>query len=300
VASRETAGGQEQADRDVRYGIHVPNLWEYGDPRVLADLAVLAEECGWDGFFVWDHVLFGLDDPPHVCDPWIALAAAAARTRRIRLGAMVTPLPRRRPWKLAREVASLDLLSGGRVVFGAGLGSPPDAEFAVYGEDPDARVRRGKLDEGLELLRLFWSGAPVRFSGEHFTVDGATFLPTPVQQPVPIWVGGNWPSKPPFRRAARVNGVMPERGGGELLSPSDLTDALAFIAQEKERQGIDPDGRYDVVTAGYTPLGDSSAARDVVAPYVAAGATWWIERFLPSRGPLEWTREHVRQGPPRA
>jgi alkanesulfonate monooxygenase SsuD/methylene tetrahydromethanopterin reductase-like flavin-dependent oxidoreductase (luciferase family) len=281
------------------YAIHVPNMWEYGDPRILADLAVLAEESGWDGFFVWDHVLYDLETPPHVADPWVALAAAASRTERIRLGAMVTPLPRRRPWKLAREVTSLDLLSEGRVIFGAGLGSPPHAEFEVWGEDPTPRVRRGKLDEGLELLRLLWSGEEVNFSGEHFTATGVTFLPTPLQERMPIWVGANWPNKRPFRRAARMDGVMPERGGGELLTPADLTDALAFIAEEKESQGIESDRPYDVVTAGYTPDGDSAASRDIVAPYVEAGATWWIERFLASRGPLELTRERVRQGPPR-
>jgi probable F420-dependent oxidoreductase len=275
-------------------------MWDYGDPRVLADLAVLAEESGWDGFFTWDHVLFDLAEPPEVCDPWIALAAAAARTRRIRLGAMVTPVPRRRPWKLAREVASLDVLSGGRVVFGAGLGEPADAEFAAYGEDPDPLVRRGRLDEGLELLRLLWSGERVSFSGEHFKVDGVTFRPAPVQERVPIWVAGNWPSKRPFRRAARMDGVMPERGGGELLGPSELREVLAFVAEEKERQGIEADRTYDVLAAGYTDQAGSAAAQETVAAYEEAGATWWIERFHAGRGSLEWTRERVREGPPKA
>lgn len=271
-------------------------MWEYGDPRVLADLAVLAEESGWDGFFTWDHVLFDVADPPDVCDPWVALAAAATRTRRIRLGAMVTPVPRRRPWKLAREVASLDLLSDGRVVFGAGLGVPADAEFEAYGEDSDALVRRGKLDEGLELLRLFWSGKPVSFSGEHFDVHGVTFLPTPVQKRVPIWVAGNWPNRRPFRRAARMDGVMPERSGDGLLAPSELREVLAFIAQEKQRQGVEPHRPYDVLAEGYT---DHGGSQEIVAQYAEAGATWWIERFHAERGSLEWTRERVRQGPPR-
>ena len=124
------------APGDVRYGVHVPNMWEYGDPRVIAELAVLAEECGWDGLFIWDHILFDRKSPPHVCDPWVALAAAAARTQRIRLGPMLTPVARRRPWKLAREVASLDVLSGGRVIFGAGLGVPPDADSRPTGRTP--------------------------------------------------------------------------------------------------------------------------------------------------------------------
>jgi alkanesulfonate monooxygenase SsuD/methylene tetrahydromethanopterin reductase-like flavin-dependent oxidoreductase (luciferase family) len=285
--------------RDVRYGVHVPNMWEYGDPRVIAELAEIAEDCGWDGLFVWDHVLFDLESPPHVCDPWIALAAAASRTRRIRLGAMLTPVARRRPWKLAREVASLDVLSEGRVVFGAGLGVPADAEFEAYGEDGDPLVRRGKLDEGLELLRLLWSGRPVSYSGQHYNVAEVTFLPAPVQERLPVWVGGNWPAKRPFRRAARMDGVIPERGGGDLVTPADLREVLAFIAEEKERQGIDPEGPFDVATAGYTVPGDESSWRSVVEPYVDAGATWWIERFHAGRGPVDLTRERLRQGPPR-
>ena len=284
---------------EVRYGVHVPNMWEYGDPRVIAELASLAEESGWDGFFIWDHVLFDLTNPPDVCDPWVALAAAATRTDRIRLGAMLTPIPRRRPWKLAREVASLDLLSEGRVVFGAGLGVPVDAEFEAYGEDGDPLVRRAKLDEGLELLQLFWSGQPVKFAGEQFSVADVIFRPTPIQRPVPIWVGGNWPNRRPFRRAARMNGVMPERGGGELVTPSELAEIVAFIAAEKERQGISVERPYDVVAAGYTPAGVADNWRPIVGAYVEAGATWWIERFHADRGPLDHTRERLRAGPPR-
>jgi alkanesulfonate monooxygenase SsuD/methylene tetrahydromethanopterin reductase-like flavin-dependent oxidoreductase (luciferase family) len=282
----------------IRYGVHVPNMWEYGDPRVIAELAALTEESGWDGFFVWDHVLFDRSDPPQVCDPWIALAAAACRTSRIRLGAMLTPIARRRPWKLAREVASLDVLSQGRVVFGAGLGVPPDAEFEAYGEDSDPLVRRAKLDEGLELLRLLWSGEPVNFAGEQFSVKDVTFRPTPVQQPVPIWVGGNWPKRRPFRRAARLNGVMPERGGGDLVTASELREVIRFISAEKEREGIEDVRPYDVLAAGYTPLREPGTWRAIVESYVDAGATWWIERFHPGRGPLDRTRDRLRAGPP--
>jgi alkanesulfonate monooxygenase SsuD/methylene tetrahydromethanopterin reductase-like flavin-dependent oxidoreductase (luciferase family) len=284
---------------DVRYGVHVPNMWEYGDPRVIEELAALTEQSGWDGLFVWDHVLFDRHEPPDVCDPWVALAAAACATDRIRLGALVTPVPRRRPWKLAREVASLDVLSGGRVVFGAGLGVPADAEFEAYGEDSDPAVRRGKLDEGLELLRLLWSGERVDFTGEHFSVSGVAFQPTPVQHPVPIWAGGNWPRRRPFRRAARLNGVMPERGGGELVSPSELRDVIAFISAEKERQLVEDERPYDVVAAGYTALDKPDTWRTIVEAYVNAGATWWMERFHGDRGSLDHTRERLRAGPPR-
>jgi probable F420-dependent oxidoreductase len=283
----------------VRYGVHVPNMWEYGDPGVIAELAELAEECGWDGFFVWDHVLFDLRDPPDVCDPWVALAAAAARTRRIRLGTLVTAVPRRRPWKLAREVASLDVLSQGRVVLGAGLGAPRDAEFEAYGEDGDPVVRRGRLDEGLELLRRLWSGERVDFAGEHYAVSGVTFRPTPVQSPVPIWVGGNWPNKRPFRRAARMDGVMPEHVRGGQVTPAELAEVVAFVAAERQRQAIAAELPYDVLAGGDTSARDPRAARSTVEPYVEAGATWWIERFHGDRGPLQLTRERLRAGPPR-
>jgi alkanesulfonate monooxygenase SsuD/methylene tetrahydromethanopterin reductase-like flavin-dependent oxidoreductase (luciferase family) len=281
----------------IRCGVHVPNMWEYGDPRVIAELAELAEACGWDGLFVWDHVLFDREAPPDVCDPWVALAAAACRTRRIRLGTLVTAVPRRRPWKLAREVASLDALSCGRAVLGAGLGAPAGAEFEAFGEDADPLVRRGKLDEGLELLRRFWSGEPVRFAGEHFSVSGATFLPAPVQPRVPVWVGGNWPNRRPFRRAARMDGVIPEHVRGGQVTPAELAEIVAYIAAERRRHALDPDVPYDVIAGGDTP-GDPGAAGAIVQPYAEAGATWWIERFHGSRGPLRHTRERLRAGPP--
>lgn len=287
-----------QPHDDVRYGVHVPNMWEYGDPGVIAELAELAEDGGWDGFFVWDHVLFDKADPPDVCDPWVALAAAASRTRRIRLGPLVTPVPRRRPWKLAREVASLDRLSHGRVVFGAGLGAPPDAEFEAFGEDADPLVRRGRLDEGLELLRLLWSGERVDFAGEHFAARDVLFRPAPVQARMPIWVGGNWPNKRPFRRAARMDGVMPEHVRGGQVTPDELAEVVAFVAAERQRHGIGDDLPYDVLAGGDTPA-ESGAARAIVEPYVEAGATWWIERFHGSRGPLTVTRDRLRAGPPR-
>ena len=108
----------------MRYGVYVPNFGPYGDARVLADLAYEAEEAGWDGFFLWDQVskttLAPTFDP--MVDLWIALAAIALRTRTIRLGPLVTPLPRRRPWMVARETVSLDHLSAGRLIFGVGSG----------------------------------------------------------------------------------------------------------------------------------------------------------------------------------
>lgn len=285
----------ETNERRTRFGIHVPNFGEYGDARVIIDLAVAAEQAAWDGFFIWDHILYDMHDPQPVVDPWIALAAAAVRTSRIRLGALVTPIARRRPWKLAREVASLDVLSGGRMIFGGGLGTPRDAEFALFGEDRDDRTRADMLDEGLEVLCGLLSGLPFKYEGKHYQVGPTRFVPAPIQPAVPVWIGGNWPNRRPYRRAARWDGVMPEKAGGERLTPGELHEAVAYVNAHR------PAGRlgrpFDVVVGGFTPTDDKEAALRIVAPYVEAGATWWVERFTRRRGSLAEAFERIRSGP---
>jgi len=166
----------------MQFGLIVQMTGLLGYPQPLARLAREAEAAGWDGFFIWD--VFGGDSaaPSPVVDPWIALAAIAATTQRIRFGTMVTPLPRRRPWKLAREAASLDHLSGGRLILGVGIGTPPE-EFARFGEEADPRIRAEMLDEGLEVLTGLWSGELFSFHGRYYRVEEATLLPRPVQQP---------------------------------------------------------------------------------------------------------------------
>ena len=165
----------------MRFCISIPNFGEYADVRRLAELAKEAEENGWDGCFLWDHINGWTQEP--MVDPWVALAVMAAATSRIRLGTMVTPLARRRPWKLARETVTLDHLSGGRLILGVGLGFPPEEEFTRLGEDADDRARARKLDEGLAVLTGLWSGEPFSFQGDEFEIDEATFLPRPLQQP---------------------------------------------------------------------------------------------------------------------
>jgi alkanesulfonate monooxygenase SsuD/methylene tetrahydromethanopterin reductase-like flavin-dependent oxidoreductase (luciferase family) len=167
----------------LSYAVGLPNVREYADPGLLVDLAVEAEAAGWDGVFVWDHVAREEDPSVPATDPWIAVAGMAARTQRVRLGIMVTPLARRRPWKVAREAVALDALCGGRFTLGVGLGGGAQAEFAAFGEDPDPRVRADRLDEGLAILDGLWSGEPFSFEGEHHRVSGAQFLPRAVQEP---------------------------------------------------------------------------------------------------------------------
>jgi len=273
----------------MRYGVSVPNI---GDAATLLELGLVAEGAGWDGFFLWDHIRFSADFPVPVFDPWVILGALASRTTRIRLGPLVTPVPRRRPWKLARETVTLDHLSGGRVVLGVGLGFPADAEFALLGEDPDDRVRAQKLDEGLELLARFWSEEPFEHDGRHFRVRDGEFHPGPVQRPrIPVWVAGMWPNRAPFRRAARWDGVFPigvdAEGSPTLIAPAALADAVAFTRSLRP----DPDAPFDVVVQGETGVPP--------ADYERAGATWWLLSDDGDPGWQDRVRERLADGPPR-
>jgi alkanesulfonate monooxygenase SsuD/methylene tetrahydromethanopterin reductase-like flavin-dependent oxidoreductase (luciferase family) len=283
----------------LRFAVGLPNVREYADPGVLADMAVEAEAAGWDGAFLWDHIAREEDPSVPATDPWIAIAAIAVRTARLRLGIMVTPLARRRPWKVAREAVAVDRLSGGRFTLGVGLGGGPTAEFAAFGEDPDARVRADRLDEGLEILEGLWSGEPFSYSGSYHRVEGAQFLPRAAQEPrVPVWVAGRWPHRRPFRRAARWDGLFPlfdGFGAGEMPPPELLAEAVAYTRAHR-----DGDGSFDValesVSAGEDPAADAALA----AGYERAGLTWWIEALGWFRGPLDVMRERVRRGPPGA
>jgi alkanesulfonate monooxygenase SsuD/methylene tetrahydromethanopterin reductase-like flavin-dependent oxidoreductase (luciferase family) len=275
----------------VRHGVSVPNI---GELATLVALGVEADRRGWDGFFLWDHMRFSKDFPVTVFDPWVALGAIGARTERIRLGTLVTPVPRRRPWKLARETVTLDHLTGGRAILGVGLGYPPDADFELLGEDPDDRVRAGKLDEGLEVLVRLWSGEPFDFEGEHLHVRQTAFLPTPVQRPrIPIWVAGMWPNRAPFRRAARFDGVVPiavdERGMPASLTPETLAEVVAYVREHRET-----DEPFEVVHGG---LADPEAVR----ASAEAGATWYLaDAGIEGPGWEEPTLELIRSGPPSA
>jgi alkanesulfonate monooxygenase SsuD/methylene tetrahydromethanopterin reductase-like flavin-dependent oxidoreductase (luciferase family) len=276
----------------VLHAVGLPNVGEFGDPSLLVELAVLAEERGWDGVFGWDHVLYR-DPQWSVASPVVVLAAIAARTSRIRLGVLVTALPRRRVQVVARESATLDRLSGGRLVFGAGLGSI-DAEYAAFGEDPDLRHRAARLDESLDALVALWSGEPVSFEGAQVTVSGVTMRPTPMQRPrIPIWCAGRWPTRAGFRRAARWDGVMPtfpEYGRDRPAPPEVLAAVTAFIAEERgSLHG------FDVVMEGWTEPGSAGAT---IAPYAEAGLTWWIEAMGWWRGGVAEARRRIAAGPP--
>lgn len=261
--------------------VWVPLFDDLADPRVAVDLAVAAEEAGWDGFFVWDHIRW--HEPVAAAgDPWVTLAAIASATERIRLGTLVTAVGRRRPAKLARETVALDLLSGGRMVLGAGLGSDRfGGEFSLFGDEVDDRVRAGMLDEALEVLRGAWSGEPVHHRGDHYLVDGVRFLPRPTHGAIPIWIAG-FPGKPrPRQRAARHDGFFPVN----LAGSDQLAEEVAAVTALRE----DPAAPYDVIAAA-APGTDPS-------PYVDAGATWCVTDTEAEGLTVEAVRGFIADGP---
>lgn len=265
----------------MRSAIWVPLFDELADPAVVVRLAVAAEEHGWDGFFVWDHVRWR-EPVEALADPWVTLSAAAAATSTIRIGPVVSALARRRPQILARQTATLDRLSGGRLVLGAGLGSDRfGGEFSLFGDEVDDRTRAGMLDESLTILRRAWSGEVVRHHGEHHTVDGVRFLPRPVHGTVPAWIAGFPGRRRPLQRAARYDGFVPVN----LERPDQLADAVGTIRGLRE----DPATPYDVAV----PL-DPSAD---LAAFEAAGMTWWLTDVDPHATSAADVLGIVRDGP---
>jgi alkanesulfonate monooxygenase SsuD/methylene tetrahydromethanopterin reductase-like flavin-dependent oxidoreductase (luciferase family) len=252
----------------AKRGIFVAPFDELVDPRTLATLAASAEAHGWDGFFLWDHVRYR---PPvrAVADPWVALAAVASETERIRLGPLVTPLSRRRVHKLARETVTLDLLSRGRLTLGVGLGSDRNDELEPFGEVVDPRERARLLDAGLDRLSTYWGGE---------------FEPPPVQSPrIPVWVAARWPNRLPLRRAARWDGLFPI----ELPGPGALTELRQEVRELRTKAG--PNGRpFDLVVD--LPAGSA------IGPWEEAGATWILADFGLQPRERE-VRETIEAGP---
>jgi alkanesulfonate monooxygenase SsuD/methylene tetrahydromethanopterin reductase-like flavin-dependent oxidoreductase (luciferase family) len=289
----------------MRFGISLPPFADYANPRYLAKIAKEAEDAGWDGFFVWDHIFFDPTFNP-IPDMWIALAAVAMSTERLRLGAMVTPVARRRPWKLARETVTLDHLSNGRLVVGVGLGGGEQWDFGFFHEPTDAKVRAQLLDEGLDILAGLWSGELFQYHGQHYQVEPVKFLPRPQQSPrIPIWVGGQMPKKAPMRRAARWDGYFPLKWETDPMSPQEWREAMAYIAEHRSS-----DAPFEQIHGGRMSSDELAHAADIVGPLAEAGVTWWIEDVSPGRygfsyeeqWAAEATRqmdERIRQGPPK-
>jgi alkanesulfonate monooxygenase SsuD/methylene tetrahydromethanopterin reductase-like flavin-dependent oxidoreductase (luciferase family) len=262
----------------MKFGVNMPML---GDPQALVDLALIAEEAGWDGFFLWDHIQLDAGARPHVDDPWVVLGAIASRTGRVRLGTLVTPVARRRPWKLAREITTLDHLSGGRAVVGVGLGVPADIEYGAFGEPTDPRIHAAMLDEALPILDGFLRGDRVDHDGEHFRVH-AQLNPPAVQKPrPPIWVAATIRRSRPIARARKWDGVYPLSQQSGPVAPADLAELV---------EALDPSPDYDIVTS----IGPDMTVADLER----AGATWVIDGSAPGES-FEAVCRRVAQGPPR-
>ncbi len=271
----------------MNYGFIIPK----GDPHTVAELAREVEEAGWDGAFYWDGIYVG--DGWEIYDPWVVMAAMAMRTERVRIGAMLTPPARRRPWKLARETMTLDHLSGGRLVLPVGLGALEDGGFSKVGEPTDRKVRAQLLDESLEILTGLWSGEPFGYEGEHYRFEEMTFIPPPVQSPrIPIWVVGAWPSKKSTNRALRFDGLLAYTTRGEV-TPEDIRAMKAYVEENRPEAAA-----FDIVWEGETPGDNPDRAAQVVRPFAEAGITWWIESmWSPPNEPYD-LRARIRQGPP--
>lgn len=296
----------QRNNHQVQHALILPNDLVGDDARLMVEYAAAAEEAGWDGFFPYDilvnppppdipdqpwestHGEWSATEYQPFVDPWIVLAGIATRTSHIKLGTWVTPLPRRQPWQVARDIATLDRLSNGRVIFGVGLGKRMDYE--KFGIPFDAREIGEKYDEALEIIDRFWSGDRVTYRGKHFTIDDVALLPTPAQKPrIPILVAGFWPKKKPFRRGARWDGIMPVFGmeKGNDRSPEELVnEMLTWYHSITDEPGdifmpVDPGGQSN----GYIDL------------CVELGTTWFYT--YPAREWLGNVEEHIRQGPPR-
>lgn len=269
----------------MRYGIEVIPFGSYSDPHEVVRLAQAAEAAGWEALAIWDHMLF----PFGSGDPWVTLSAVAATTRRLKLITAVAPLPRYRPHLLARTLVALDRLSGGRVIFGTGLGMAFDQ--APFGDPTDASTLAAQLDEGLEVLTRLWSGEPVNHQGRFYTVAGAQLTPTPLQQPrIPIWIGGESPAA--LRRAARwdgwIIGTIDEQC--RITRPPEQLAAEIAALRSYRTSDSPPAVAVDGVT--------DASERNLPNAYAQAGATWWLEAIFGSRGSPEEMLARVNAGPP--
>ncbi|ACZ42458.1 Luciferase-like monooxygenase [Thermobaculum terrenum ATCC BAA-798] len=263
----------------MRFGVNIPAFDQLSNPKEIARLARMAEDSGWNGFFIWDDLI--RDNGP--CgDTTVCLAAIAMSTTKISFGPMVIALPRRHPWKVAREAVSLDILSDGRLILGIGLGDPPES-YERLGQIGDIKYRARWTDEALRVIELLWRGEETNFRGEYLRVDGVRFTPVPIQKPrIPIWIGGWWPNKGPMRRAAKWDGAIPGKWE-QILSPQEAAEIRDFIASNRADSTS-----FDLAVSGITPHDDHNKAAEIVRPYIEVGVTWWIEDLGPTRFGTSW------------
>ncbi len=274
--------------KKVKFGIYIANHGITGNPQDYVKLGERGEECGWDGFFLWDHVFLPWAPDHDVLDPWVILSAIAAQTNSISIGTTVTPLARRRPMIVAREAITIDRLSGGRFILGVGLGGT--AELKALGEEEDPKTRGDMLDESLIILKGLWSGKSFTFDGKHFKIEEPVrFRP---EGNIRIWVGGEWPNKKPFRRAAKYDGIFALKAGSDpSLYPQDYRDILGYIG--KYRKSLDS---FDVVKSILTVGSKEEDA--YIHDFMDIGVNWLLEAFWPERCSLREVQKRIERGPP--
>jgi len=293
----------------MRYAVYAPIINDFADPKRLVDLAVAAEAARYDGFFIWDHLAIDVEGRLEVADATVTLGAIAQATERIKIGALITPLARRRPWKVAKEIVALDHLSGGRILFGAGLGEPAEVEFGNFGEDPSAGARARKLDEGLAILDPLMRGETVTHTGDTYRLRGVKLAPRSIQLPrIPIWIAAALPATRGLQRAAQWDGCFPVKVPAAIvagmvanaawpewwLSPAELAEAVAYL--ERARGGLTD---FAIAATGSTLADDSGQAIAKIAAYAAVGANWWLEWIDETPGSYADALTLVERGPPR-
>jgi alkanesulfonate monooxygenase SsuD/methylene tetrahydromethanopterin reductase-like flavin-dependent oxidoreductase (luciferase family) len=274
----------------MKYGFVIPG----GDLKTVLRLADEAEKAQWDAIFYWDAIY--IKQLPVMFDAWTVLAAIACRTQKIRIGALLTAVNRRRPWKLARESVTVDHLSGGRLIMPVGLGAVDDGGYGSVGEPVDRRTRADLLDEGLDILNGLWTGRPFSYYGKHFSVDKMEFRPRPLQKPrIPIWVVGAWGRPKSMNRALKYDGIIPTKisakGKIKPITHDDIASIREYVKQRR------PETRtFEIIQEGQTPIGNAKEGRRITKAWETAGATWWIESRW-SKSAEAWPR--IRQGPPK-
>jgi len=279
----------------LNYGLYVPNFGKISHPSTYANLAFEAEKAGWDGFFLWDHLVEKEQRIP-ITDSFISLAAIAQRTKRIRIGTTVTPLPKLKPWIAARQTVALDQLSNGRMILGVGLGVEESCAYKRLNENAENKILAEELDESLEIITGLWSGRPFSFEGKHYRIGKISFIPKPVQRPrIPIWLGGFWPNKGPFKRAAQWDGVLPLKQGGPIRpTPNDLHDILSYIRKHRTSKG-----QFDAAIIGWGTGKERKKNAEKITPYINAGMTWWLESLYTYRNSSDRMLQRIRLGPPK-
>lgn len=294
----------------MQYAVYAPTFNDYGEPARLIELAQAAERAGYDGFFIWDHLALEPDGCLEIVDATVMLGALAQATTRLRLGAMITPLARRRPWKVAKEMATLDRLSGGRMVLGVGLGEPAGSEFEAFGEDGSARGRAARLDEGLAVFDPLVRGEKLTHDGATYHLRDVQLAPRATQRPrMPVWVAASLPARAGVRRAARWDGIFPVQVPQAILDGAPVTaldwtqwwlkpaDIAALSAELAAlRSATTP---FDIVASGRVAHQPQAQAREQVAAFAAAGASWWCEWVDEASGTFAATLAGIERGPPR-